>query len=187
MISTDTDHLVGTSVRLWPYVRGYYARDTMYRLWKTIEDAQAGPQLFWGSQDRQEIHGDLVMFCRFFDDASRHLVILTNLDGSAIIGCIWFDELIPEYRAFGSIFLVPDSRGKQSQEAIQLGIRYGFETFQLRSIWGLTPWPAAVRLCHQAGFETVAVLPGFTKLDGICRDVTVLRLTKEQFDGQRVS
>jgi len=181
---TETNHLVGTRIRLWPYVRGVYGRDTLYRLWCVIEEAQAGPLLFWASQDQPEIHSDLVAFVKFFDDPTRLLQVVTNIDSTEIIGCIWFDEIVPRYRAFGSMFIVPKFQGgTYSREAMDMGLRYAFEILELKQVWGATPWLPARRLCLRSGFEVVAMLPGFTLVNGVPVDVTILRIMKEQFHG----
>jgi RimJ/RimL family protein N-acetyltransferase len=168
-----------TTIRLWPYQRGLYARDVLYLVWRMLEDAQAQDQLFWGVHDAPEIKGDLVACVRFFDDPGRHLVLVSTADHTDWVGCAWFDDLVPGYRCFGSIFVKPQYRGTHSREVLQQCCAYAFATLGIEQIWGVTPWPLARNLCLRSGFEEVAILPGFTKLNGELRDAYIVRKVRE--------
>lgn len=186
MTADSVEHLMSTHVRIWPYVRGCYGRDILYRLWRMIEDSGDGRSLFWGSHDDPLIHGDLVAFVKFCEDPQRILLMITTRDGSDLAGLAWFDDVVPTLRAFGSIYIAPSHRGPFSEEAARLCLTYAFDLLNVESIWGITPWRAAVALCDRCGFERVTVLPAFTKFNDTVSDVTVLRLTKESFHGQHL-
>ena len=174
------------TVKLWPYIRGVYSKDVLYRLWRVVEESGAGPSLCWGQHDPEPMRHDLPSFVRFAEDPGRHLFLLTNDDGKEIVGCLWFDDIIPNYRCFGSIFMRPSHRGDESLEAMRLGLAYAFGPLHMQQVWGITPWNAAKQLCLAVGFAEVAVLPGFAWVHGRPQDVTVLRLIKETY-GERLS
>jgi len=179
---------MGRLVRLWPYLRGAYPKDTLYRLWRLVEEAKAFHQLFWGLHTVEEKHGDLEHFCRYFsEDSGRLLFIVQNTNMDEIAGFLWFDDVIPNTRAIGSVFMALGYRGKAGIEAVRLFCDYGFEELKLQAIWGVTPWPQAARLITEVGFDRMAVLPDFAQVDGIDHDVRVFRLRKEQFYGLDIS
>lgn len=184
---SSPDLLTGQTVRLWPYVRGLYSRDVLYRLWRLIEDAHASGRLFWASTEPVEQRGDLSFFIKFVETPERLLVLLTSLDSSEIVGCVWFDDIVPHYRCFGSIFIRPESRGVASQEAMRLCLHYAFHLLHIKSVWGITPWADARALCLKSGFRVVATLPAFALIEGASHDVSVLRIEKETFDGIIIS
>ncbi len=180
MNTLEAERMIGQTVRIWPYARGLYPRDTLYRLWRVIEECGAGPKLFWGSHDPATIHSDLTAFVKFFDDTqTRCLLVVTTPDAQEIAGAIWFDDFVPQYRCFGSIFIRPKYAGAPAMEAVHLALNYAFTALDVRQVWGVTPWKTAKALCQRCGFDVVATLPGLTQLDGIPRDVTILRKMRE--------
>ncbi len=171
------EQLVGQHVRLWPSVPGWCPRDTLYRLWAAIEQAKAGPQLFWGRQDAS-IHTDLTAFVKFMNDPGRQLVLVTDRLGRELAGCVWFDDVIPGYRCFESIFITPAYWGESSLETLQLVFRYAFDELGVQQVWAATPWQSAKRLGLRAGFTVEAVLRGFALVSGRPRDVTFLKMER---------
>jgi hypothetical protein len=171
--------LAAKYVRIWPYIRGEYARDTLYHLWSMVEATGDTGHLLWGSNDPPAIKGDLEAFIRYFSDANRIVVVVAKEDGSDIVGFLWFDDLIPEHRCFGSVYIKPQYRGAVGNEGISLACDYVFELFKVQAIWGVTPWRAARHACHQVGFQTVATLPQFTKVEGKVLDAYVVRKVRE--------
>ena len=169
------DRLTGERVKLWPYARGIYARDILYRLWRVVEDHEAASKMFCGSQDEDILKGDLVSFVKYFDDPGRYLLIVTDLTGDDIAGCIWFDDLMPKFRAFGSVFMRQKYGGEGSMEAVRMALGYAYTVLEVESVWGVTPWRTAKQLCTRCGFEDVALLPAFARVNGLCHDVTILR------------
>jgi len=177
--------LAGKHVRIWPYVRGEYAKDTLYHLWQMVDATGDTGRLLWGSQASPAIRGDLEAFVGFFNDPNRLVIIAAKADGSDIVGFLWFDDLVPEHRCFGSVYIKPDYRGAVGNEAIMLACDHVFDLFKVKSIWGITPWRAAKAACAQVGFKTVATLPAFTRVDGEVYDAYVLR--KEREHGEHLS
>lgn len=178
------DRYIGRQVRLWPYLRGAYPKDTLYRLWSLVEQADAFHQLFWGLHTDESKHGDLEHFCRFFaEDSGRSLFIVQSVNKDEIAGFLWLDDVIPNTRAVGSVFMALGYRGKAASEAVRLLCDYSFQEYGLQALWGVTPWPQAASLITEVGFERMASLPAFAKVRGIMHDVRIFRLTKEHFYG----
>lgn len=181
------DRYIGTQVRLWPYLRGAYAKDLLYRLWVLVEQADAFHQLFWGLHEPEARHGDLEHFCRFFgEDSGRQLFIVESTTKDEIAGFLWLDDVVPAHRAMGSVFMAKDYRGKAASEAVRLFCDYAFTNLGLQSIWGVTPWPQAASLISGVGFERIAVLPAFAVVQGVSHDVRIFRLMKESFYGVHI-
>src|SRR5881296_2120366 len=186
-MTKEYERLTGTLVRVWPYQRGTYVRDAIYGLWRMVENSQAGHRLFWGSQEPEAIHGDLTAFCEFFDpirNPGRLLLIVQAIETNAVAGFIWFDDLIPSFRAFGSIFMLPQFRGAPSREAVHLGLRYAFEVQDWQSVWAATPWGEAAKLLADSGFSCVALLPELALVKGEPKTVSIYRITKESSHGR---
>jgi len=182
------DRLTGEHVKLWPYAPGYYPRDLAYRLWRIVEDEKAIPLIFWGrfAVSREtpiEIRGDLVDFARMMGTANGVLLIATEVQTEALVGFIWFEEIIPKYKAMASIFMRQRYWGDPAIEAGRLGERYAFEVLDLKWIWAMTPWQAAISYCQRIGFKTVSVLPDFALIEGKEHDVTFLRITRGEYNG----
>lgn len=175
MDSSSNPVLTGTQVKLWPYVRGYYPRDVLYGLWSAIEQAGDGARVFWGNSDPAPLRMDLPSFCEFVTKEGRTLILLTNLDGTAMLGCAWFEDVFPKRRAFGSIYLVPESRGKVAVEAVRLVTDYACQVLDVNEIWAVTPWREAGQLICAAGYQRVATLPGFAWVDEQSQDVGVYK------------
>jgi RimJ/RimL family protein N-acetyltransferase len=176
------DRYIGQQVRLWPYLRGSYPKDTLYRLWSVVQQANAFHHLFWGLHIDEAKHGDVEHFCRYFgEDSGRQLFIVQSMIKDEIAGFLWLDDLVPQVRAIGSIFMSPSYRGKPAIEAVRLFCDYSFTEIGMQAIWGVTPWPEAARLIMEVGFERIALLPAFASVQGIAHDVRIFRLVKERF------
>lgn len=181
--ASSSPKLEGTLVRLWPYQRGAFARDVLYHLWRMVEDNHAGPRLFWGHHSHPLLHSDLTAFCEFFDayqHPDRLLLIVQDIASDAIAGFMWFDDVIPNHRAFGSIFMDPRFRGDASREAVTIFTEYGVGVLGLNSVWGLTPWPEACRLIERCGYQRIATLPDFGLVQEKPVTVFVYRWRKEE-------
>lgn len=181
--ASSLDRLTGKTVRLWPYVPGVYGRDALYRVWKMMEDDGGTRQAFWDETD-PETGGDLASFIKAFDGTKNRLLLMVEgLDAKQLIGCIWFAEIAVGHQAFGSIWMHKMARGQRTLEACSLALRHAFESFQLRQVWSITPWPTAGMLCERLGYREVTRLPDFCKRGEDFLDVMIYRVTKEQCDG----
>src|SRR6476469_4322939 len=68
----------GARVRLWPYTPGLFGmRDTLYRVWKLMEDDGATPLAFW-DETGFATSGDLASFIRAFDGVPGKVLILVE-------------------------------------------------------------------------------------------------------------
>lgn len=181
------DRYIGQYIRLWPYLRGAYAKDLLYRLWALVAKEEAFHQLFWGLHESESRHGDLEHFCRFFsEDTGRQLFIVQSVDKDELAGFLWLDDIVPFHRGIGSLFISPAYRGKAAAEAVRLFCDYCFTNIGLQSIWGVTPWPQAAHLITEIGFERIAILPNFALVQDIPHDVRIFRLMKEHFYGVNI-
>lgn len=179
IVQERTDILTGELVRLWPYVPGVYGRDALYRVWKMIEDHHASLRCFWDQGRLPDVGGDLVNFVKTFDGTpGRLLLMVEGLLSRQLCGCLWFTEMQPGYQAFISIFMAKAARGKATEEAARLAIRYSLDTYNFRQLWAATPWPDAAYLCQRMGFEPEATLRDFAMVDGQLHAVRVFRLTR---------
>lgn len=176
--------LEGQYTRLYPYVRGYSTRDLLYLLWRSMEDEQGAGKLFYAQtvvDTPHSMRGDLTEFISYFDDPKRLLLVVQNIKTDQLAGMLWFDDIVPAYRAAANCFYRRRSWGHPAREATRLGLGYIFETLALQSIWAYTPWPEAAKHAEAAGLHRVAVLPGFTLANGAPRDVHVLKVLREDF------
>ena len=178
-------NLADNHIQIWPYVRGQYSRDTLYKIWVMVEEAKAAPHLFWGSQDPDTIKGDLVAVVKFFDDPNRVLVMLSNEENTDLIGFLWFDDFVPGLRCFGSVFIKPQYRGKVGNAGIVKACQYIFEVFPVNAIWGITPWREARSAVVACGFQAVTVLKSFVKVGDEVLDAHVVKKERPS-DGQRL-
>lgn len=182
------DRYIGQHVRLWPYLRGAYSKDLLYRLWALVAKEEAFHHLFWGLHEVESRHGDLEHFCRFFgEETGRQLFIVQAIEKDELAGFLWLDDVVPFHRGIGSVFMSPAYRGKAAAEAVRLFCDYCFTNMGIQSIWGVTPWPEAANLIMGVGFERMALLPQFAMVKGISHDVRIFRLLKEQFHGINIS
>lgn len=175
--------LTGTQVQLWPYSRGLYPRDALHTAWRMVEDGGGATQVFHaqrgGEHDPYPWTGDLTEFVRYFDDPGRRILLLA-MRGDALVGLCWFDDIVAGHRAAYSMFFRRRAWGAIAHEATALAFRYGFEVLGVQSIWGYTPWRAAVEHGKRHGMAVVATLPSFGLIDGRPRDITVVRITREE-------
>jgi RimJ/RimL family protein N-acetyltransferase len=173
--------LTGAHVRLWPWVRGLYGRDDLYHVWRLIEQEPGAVQkLFYTQQCADESQrGDLQTFCEYM--SSRLLLLAQSVTDQQLIGCVWFEDVVPDWRATISMFYRRTYWGTPAREATRLAVRYAFEVLQVPQVWGITPQRLALRHGLALGFTHLATLPGYVRLAGQPRDVFVLRLTHDEF------
>ena len=174
--------LSGQYVRLYPYQRGAFPREVLYACWRAVEDEGAARLLFYAQPVTDEAQrGDLTEFVSYMTDPKRLLYIAQNLKTDQLAGMVWFDDIQPGYRAAANVFFRRRSWGAPALEGSRLALGHVFETLHVESIWAYTPWPHAVRHAQRAGMMPVALLPGFVRVDGVARDIHVLRLRREDF------
>lgn len=180
------DLLTGEHVRLWPYAPGVYGRDALYRLWRLMEDDGATKQAFW-DEAHYESGADLVSFVKLFGGSNRLLLMIERIETGKLCGCFWVSQMTAGHQAFVGMWMRRGSRGSLSIESAQLALRYTFESGGFRQLWALTPWANAAVLCRQMGFHEIACLPEFCQWETGYKDIHMLRLTKEAFDGVHIS
>mgnify|MGYP001559356118 CR=1 FL=1 len=181
---SQVDVHIGNLVRLWPYEPGAYGRDTLYRVWKLMEDDQATRDCFW-DEANLETGADLGSFIQAFEGvASKQLLMIERCDTGMLCGCFWVAQIQPNHQAFVSMWMHKDARGPMSGKAAHMALNYTFTRWNLMQVFAMTPWASAGTLCKMMGFTKTAVLPDFCKwTDGSMLPVSLYRLTKEGFDG----
>jgi len=180
----DISRLTGKLVKLWPYSRGLYPRDILYRVWAAMEQDNAAHLVFHGQQVPSDMiytwRGDLTEFIKYFDQPTRLLVICECIEDKEIAGFIWFDDVVPGFRALANIFFRRKYYGQVSHEASILAKEYAFDGLGIKSLWAFTPWLWAAKHAESIGFEKIVVLPGLYIVDGQLRDAYVLKLNREE-------
>src|SRR6186997_2862930 len=80
----------GAHVRLWPYTPGLFGvRDTLYRVWKLMEEDGATSLAFW-DETGYPTSGDLSSFIRAFDGVpGKVLILVERKDTQQLCGAIW--------------------------------------------------------------------------------------------------
>ena len=174
--------MIGQHVRLHLFSRSSFPRQTLYTLWRYVEDAGAYRQLFYAQpvQDETE-RGDLIEFVNYFTDPKRIMFIAQSLKTNDVAGMVWFDDIQPGWKAAANIFFRRRYWGQPALEGTKLGLRQMFDTLKLESIWAYTPWKHAITHAERAGMIRVALLPGFVRIDGAPRDIHVLRVLRGEF------
>lgn len=185
LTSETLQRLVGPTVMLVPYARGYSPRDMLYRLWRAMEEEGLSKYVFHSWQGKATLfdqRGDLVEFIKMFepDHGARPLVIALSADGQKLAGAIWIDDVIMGHRANLSIFMLKDYRGESALEAGLMAMDYFTTLFNLPTLWSFTPWRHAAELARKGGFQDVAILPGYVRHEGEEKAVYVLKWTKER-------
>lgn len=184
-----TKRLVGEKVMLMPYSRGYCPRDTLYRLWRMMDDEGLTKYVFHSATENgtpYPMGGDLVDFVKMFEPehGKRFLLIVLDVTGEQLVGALWFDDIVGNHRASISIFMTEGYRGDAAEEAGRMALDYVFNQFCFMEIWAFTPWLHASRLAEKCGFVPIAVLPSLIPGKKETMDMRVLKITKEQFDGR---
>ncbi|MBI3937143.1 MAG: GNAT family N-acetyltransferase [Betaproteobacteria bacterium] len=185
--SDAASRLVGEHVRLWPYVRGYFPRHALYVLWQMMEAERAAPLLFYGRPGRADLpeatQGDLVDFIRCFEpqEGRRALLLVQGLRSGETEGMVWFDDFTP-HRCAINMFYRRRAWGTVAREGSRLACGYAFENFGVKSIWGYSPFPLAVRHAEAIGFRILAVLPRYAWVNGKAQDMSVGCLTRDEYE-----
>jgi len=182
--------LTGQHVKLYPYVRGYFPPETLYTLWHLMRAQGAIGKLFYGRLPSAEapphrLCGDLVHFVKFFEpeepNARPLLLVQSQKQPEDIAGMVWFDDMIPEHRAAGSVFYRRKYWGEPAREATRLAIAWAFAVLKVESCWAYTPWKTGRRHAQAVGMNLVATLPGYVVVDTTPTDLDIYRITREEF------
>ena len=166
--------LTGSQVRLWPYSPASYPPDTLVELWRLLQAERAQTKVFWSRA--HQVYSDpapLAWFMGFMQ--SVILMLPQDLESGALMGFCWFDDIVHQHRAAQNIFYARRFWGSRAQEASTLCARYGHEVMGWPTLWGLTPWPLAVRHAEVVGFRYVATLEDYAFIEGKSHDVHVVR------------
>lgn len=183
--------LTGERVKIWPWARGFYARDMLYWLWRMMEGERMTDVVFYKKTTLMapppiSTHMDLVEFIQFFtlSSGSRLLLIPRVKDTEEVIGFSWYDDVVLGDSASASMFYRKKFWGEVAQEATLLGLRYGFEILKLQKVWGYSPWKASVAHRGRVGFREIAEVPeAITDTQGKTRTLYIACLKKETFYG----
>lgn len=168
-------------MRLWPYAPGVFGlRDTLYRVWKLMEEDGATAHTFW-DETGFPTSGDLCSFIRSFDGVpGKLLTMVERTDTEQLCGAIWFTNMVVGHQAYATMWMAKDARGVIALEAAQLVLPPLFRMFNLQQLWAVTPWANAGAMCRRVGFKRWCVLPGYCQWEGQPKDVWLYRLTRHE-------
>lgn len=155
---------VDNHVSMFPYVRGHFDRDFLYRLWTLIEAENDWPAIMWDYKESDtpiSQHGDLVEWIHYMESPfdPKALMLVQDNDTKRICGLIWFNKIKAD-SAHGSIWMSREARGQPHvREAVNLGLEYAFYARGWKAVYALTPWAVAKNLLRRCAFTEVAVIP----------------------------
>jgi hypothetical protein len=179
------ERLKGEHIMMVPYVRGLYARDLPYQLWRFMEEERAIPKVFSEvpeGAEEQNAHGDLIHFVNFLNDSSK--IILIAAVGEEIAGMTWFHVQQPKFRAMGNVWFRKKFWGEPAREGGRISLDYMFNCVGVEHIWGETPWMEAARYCMDIGFDYVVALPDYAQIKGKAYDAHIVTCSKENFNAR---
>lgn len=171
---SEANHLVSAdgTVRLWPYARGVYPRDTLYRVWAMIEKENGHRRLFYAQAcEHQGERGDLESFCAQF---LGKLVFLVEIGLGRIAGLIWFDQ-VQHQTAHINVWSSKAAFGAPFRQAVHLSLGHVRQAFGWQRVWAYTPWPEAKKLALDCGFKLEATLVDRVCIEGVWRPLFILR------------
>ena len=182
--SYDFNHLKGDLVNIWPFVHGHFARDLPYQIWSAMEKEDAIKLVFYENKQQTtpvSTNADLAYFTKFFSDPDKILLLVTSTDGEDLAGLIWFDNVIPYYRANCSYWFKRKYWGNPVREACYRGMDYCFNFLGFQALWGFTPWRTSLKTTNSLGWSLVATLPKYTLSFGKERDLYVSMMKRENY------
>ena len=180
----DLSRLQGKLVTLTPYVHGYSSRDMLYQLWVLIEQEKVWNLIFYDTQESETpvpTRGDLGTFAVYMATPGRLPLIVQDNKSGEISGLMWYDSIIPKFRAQGSYWMRRRFWGHRTREAALIALDYGFHYLNLKTVWAFTPWLTSVKTTNSLGFTYVASIPDYCLTDGKIRDIHVSYLKREDF------
>ena len=172
--------LTGERVRLVVYVRGFYPRDTLLRLWEAVEADGASLDILYGLRSSKatepvDVRGDPQDFLAYFSDEKLILLIVMTKDLGELVGFFWLSDVVPKFRATVNLFVRKKFRGRHAVEAARIFRDYAVHGLGFPTLWGLTPWKHSAVMGRWLGMKTVATLPNFQLIDGAAVDVYILK------------
>ncbi len=175
----------GNYCSVFPYVRGHFSRDFLYRLWCLIEAEGDWPSLLWEYEPSDtpiDQHGDLTEWIHFTESYlnPKALLLVQDAISKEIAGLIWFSKQ-NENSAHGSIWISKLYRGTPlSRESVALGLEYAFYARGWKTIFAVTPWAIARNLLRRCGFSILAKVPQF-----YVKDVYLMGIEEKDYGRQR--
>jgi len=155
---------------VWPYARGYFSRDFLYRLWTLIEAENDWSSILWEYEPSEtpiDQHGDLVEWIYWMQNLLDPKSLLMVQDGISkeIAGLIWFNRQKAD-SAYGAIWISKRYRGTPvSREAVSMGLEYAFYARGWKTVYAVTPWAIARNLLRRCGFSQLAKVPEYFGID----------------------
>ena len=183
--SYDLNRLKGKLVNVWPYARGYFAPDLPYQLWSAMAKEDALKLVFFEEPVQETpiaTHADLAFFTEYILNPQRIVLLITAVGSEELAGLIWFDGLIPHFRATGNYWMRRKYWGYPTFEASRIALDYVFNSLDLKSVWAYTPWLTSVKTTKRLGFDYVTALPESTFAAGKVRDMHVSVMRREKFN-----
>lgn len=187
----DINKLDGKLIKVWPYSRGFLPRDILFTAWKTMEKDDLMRFVFHGQNDPTNRpisqRGDLVEFMKYFSEETRALLIIQRKDNEQIGGLMWLDEIIKGFRAVGALCFAKNTRREFVDEATKICFDYSFEVFNLKALFGFTPWGPATDYALRSGMTQVALVPEFALVNNKPTDIAIVKITREEFYAKKHS
>lgn len=139
---------------IFPYARGlWYPPATLYAVYTAMV---ADRSLYRVLYEAQRL--DLEAFMAYFTGAALYLAVAP--DNDTLLAAVWFTA-VTDHKAQIGIWAARQARGILAQRIVAHVIQFAFALYHWQTIWGLTPWRAALDLGLRIGFVHVATVPGF--------------------------
>jgi RimJ/RimL family protein N-acetyltransferase len=176
---------VGEYCSVWPYVRGHFSRDFLYRLWTLIEAEHDWPSILWEYEPSTtpiDQHGDLVEWIYYMQSLldPKALLMVQDQLSKEIAGLIWFYRQ-KEDSAHASIWISKRYRGTAlTRDAVSMGLEYAFYARHWKTVYAVTPWAIARNLLKRCGFSQLASVPEY-----FGRDVHLMAIKEKDYGRKR--
>lgn len=187
-------------VKITPWYRGLGRRDSIYLLWRMMDEEDATKYVFYGQElapEDEKLRGDLVDFCRFFEPVigDWKQILMFQDKACDFMGYGWFEKIELGVRANYGVFVRRKYWGSMAREASRKAFEWGFaeEGLAVKEIIAYSPWRWAISHGEWLGMKIIDVIPHICILDNVPRriqvrgkplDVTVLKITREEFYGK---
>lgn len=186
-------------VKLTPWYRGIGNRDTIFYLWRMMEEENATKYVFYGQDYEPEdepLRGDLVDFVRYFEPlvGDTKQILITQTQADELMGYSWYEKITLGVRANCGVFYKRKFWGSMAREASRASIDWAFDKLEIKELIAYTPWKWAINHCLWLGMTVIDTVPAMCLLNNIPRriefkgkplEVTVLRISKEEFYGKQ--
>ena len=151
----SSDLLRAEHYTIYPYARGlWYPPDTLYAVYAAMVADRSLRRVLYA-----EKYLDLEAFCAYFQGAALYIAVTP--DNNTVLGAVWFTGVTEQKSNIG-IWAVRRMRGLMAQQMVDRVCTFAFQLYGWRTIWGKTPWTAALYLGLRIGFEHVATVPDAT-------------------------